>query len=218
MNLDWGWVLSNRGLIGELLTLHVYLALLPVAIGLAVALPIGFAAKRWSKLYPPLLVLSAVTYSIPSIALFIVLPGVLGTQILDPINIVVALTLYAAALLVRSVVDGLRSVPDYVQQAATAVGYERWRQVLRVELPIALPFIFAGLRFVTVANISMVSVGALIGVGGLGELFTDGFQRSFLTPIVAGMVLSVLLALVADLAIVACQHILTPWSRAGRTS
>lgn len=215
--MDWDWIASNQGLISELLTQHVYLALVPVAIGLAIALPIGFLTARFARLYPPMLAASAVLYSIPSIALFIVFPGVLGTQILDPINIVVALTIYAGALLVRSVADGLRSVSDQIRQAATAVGYERRRRLLKIELPIALPFIFAGLRFVTVANISMVSVGALIGIGGLGELFTDGFQRSFVTPILVGMVLSVLLALTADIVIVTTQRILTPWTRAGRT-
>lgn len=216
--MDWDWLTSNRALITDLLTQHVYLALVPVALGLALALPIGFLTARFARLYPPMLAASAVLYSIPSIALFIVFPGILGTQILDPINIVVALTIYAGALLVRSVADGLRSVSDQVRQSATAVGYERWRRVLKVELPIALPFIFAGLRFVTVANISMVSVGALIGIGGLGQLFTDGFQRDFFTPIIVGMVLSVLLALTADVVIVATQRFLTPWTRAGRTT
>ncbi|MPY82936.1 MAG: ABC transporter permease subunit [Actinophytocola sp.] len=216
--MDWDWLTSNRALITDLLTQHVYLALVPVALGLALALPIGFLTARFARLYPPMLAASAVLYSIPSIALFIVFPGILGTQILDPINIVVALTIYAGALLVRSVADGLRSVSDQVRQSATAVGYERWRRVLKIELPIALPFIFAGLRFVTVANISMVSVGALIGIGGLGQLFTDGFQRSFFTPIIVGMVLSVLLALCADIAIVTTQRFLTPWTRAGRTT
>ena len=216
--MDWDWLTSNRALITDLLTQHVYLALVPVALGLALALPIGFLTARFARLYPPMLAASAVLYSIPSIALFIVFPGILGTQILDPINIVVALTIYAGALLVRSVADGLRSVSDQVRQSATAVGYERWRRVLKIELPIALPFIFAGLRFVTVANISMVSVGALIGIGGLGQLFTDGFQRSFFTPIIVGMMLSVLLALCADIAIVTTQRFLTPWTRAGRTT
>lgn len=216
--MDWDWLTSNRALITDLLTQHVYLALVPVALGLALALPIGFLTARFARLYPPMLAASAVLYSIPSIALFIVFPGILGTQILDPINIVVALTIYAGALLVRSVADGLRSVSDQVRQSATAVGYERWRRVLKIELPIALPFIFAGLRFVTVANISMVSVGALIGIGGLGQLFTDGFQRSFFTPIIVGMVLSVLLALCADIAIVTTQRFLTPWTRAGRAT
>lgn len=207
---------SNLTRIAELLGFHVYLALVPVVLGLAIALPIGFVVARFTRLYPPMLAVSGILFSIPSLALFIILPGILGTKILDPINIVVALAIYAAALLVRSVVDGLRSVPAHITQAALALGYERWRQLLKIELPIAAPFIFAGLRFVTVANISMVSVGALIGVGGLGELFTDGFQRDFATPIIVGTVLSILLALLADLVIVLLQRVLTPWTRVSR--
>jgi osmoprotectant transport system permease protein len=214
----WDWVGSNAERIGGLLGDHIYLAVLPVLLGLAVALPLGFAAVRWPRLYPPMLATSGILYSIPSLAVLIVLPGLLGTRILDPVNIVVALTIYTVALLLRTVVDGLRSVPDYVRQAATAVGYERWRQVLRVELPVAVPVIMAGVRVATVANISLVSVGALIGIGGLGELFTEGFQRDFLTPIVVGVVLSVALALAADAVLVLLQRLLTPWTRAGRTS
>lgn len=216
--MSWDWVGSNLGRVGGLLAFHVYLALVPVLLGLVISLPVGFVVARWAKLYAPMLALSAILFSIPSLALFIILPGILGTQILDPINIVVALTVYAAALLVRSVVDGLRSVPEHVTQAASAIGYERWRRLLRIELPIAAPFIYAGLRFVTVANISMVSVGALIGIGGLGELFTDGFQRSFATPIIVGVVLSVMLALLADAVIVLVQRRTTRWTRAGVSS
>jgi osmoprotectant transport system permease protein len=210
------WALDHLDLIGSLLAEHLYLALLPVVIGLAVALPLGVLAVRYPRIYPPLLAASGVLYSIPSLALFVVLPGILGTKILDPINVVAALTIYTIALLVRTVVDGLRSVPDHVRQAATAIGYRPVSRLLRIELPIAVPVIAAGLRVATVANISLVSVGALIGVGGLGELFTDGFQRNFLTPIVVGVVLSVALALTADAVLVQLQRLLTPWARVAR--
>lgn len=213
--MSWDWVASNQERIVELLGFHVYLALVPVLLGLALALPIGFAVARWTSLYAPMLAVSAILFSVPSLSLFIILPAILGTQMLNSINIVVALTIYAGSLLVRSVVDGLRSVPEHITQAASALGYERWRRLLKIELPIAVPFIVAGLRFVTVANISMVSVGALIGIGGLGQLFTDGFNRDFATPIVVGVVLSVLLALAADLLIVLVERVLTPWTRAG---
>jgi len=165
-------------------------------------------------MYPPLLATSSVLYSIPSLAIFVLLPGLIGTQILDPLNIIIALTIYSVALLVRTVVDGLSSVPEHVRIAATALGFQRWRQVVQVELPIAVPVIMSGLRVATVANISMVSIGALIGVGGLGALFKDGFQRDFLTPIVVGMVLSVALALAADAILVLLQRLATPWVRA----
>lgn len=194
---------------------HVLLALLPVVFGLALALPLGYLAHRYRWLYPPLLGVSSILYAVPSLALFVVLPGLLGTKILDPVNIVVALTIYTVALLVRTVVDGLSSVPATVTAAATAIGYRPLGLLTKVELPIAVPVILAGLRVATVSNVSLVSVGALLGVGGLGALFTDGLQRDYLAPILVGIVLSVGLALLLDTLIVGLQRVLTPWARAG---
>ena len=194
---------------------HVLLALLPVVFGLLIALPIGYLAHRYRWLYPPLLGVSSILYAVPSLALFVVLPGLLGTRILDPVNIVVALTIYTVALLVRTVVDGLSSVPATVTAAATAIGYRPLGLLTKVELPLAVPVILAGLRVATVSNVSLVSVGALLGVGGLGALFTDGLQRDYLAPILVGIVLSVALALLLDTVIVGIQRVLTPWARAG---
>ncbi|MGH3586814.1 MAG: ABC transporter permease, partial [Pseudonocardia sp.] len=154
-------------------------------------------------------------FTVPSIALFVLLPSVLGTRILDPVNIIVALALYTVALLVRSVADALAAVPAIVVAAATAMGFRPGRRFVSVELPLAVPVLIAGLRVATVSNISLVSVGALIGVGGLGELFTDGFQRNFPTEIIIGIVLTVLLALAADAALLGVGRVATPWSRAG---
>ncbi|WP_433011950.1 ABC transporter permease [Kribbella sp. CA-294648] len=207
------WIGDNLDVIWAALREHLYLSVLPVLIGLLIAVPLGYVATRYGWLANPLIALGGVLYSLPSLALFIVLPAVLGTKVLSPVNIIIALTVYTVSLLIRNVIDGLRSVPPEVRQAAISVGYSTYRRVIAVDLPIAVPVIFAGLRVVTVANISMVSVGAIIGIGGLGELFTDGFQKNFLTPIVVGIVLSLALALVADLAIVGLQRILTPWAR-----
>lgn len=192
---------------------HIVLALLPVVIGFLAALPIGYLGVRFPWLYHPLVNTCGVIYSIPSLALFVFLPVVLGTKILSPLNIVVALTIYTIALLTRTVADGLRSVDELVVQSATAMGYRRLRRLVDVQLPVALPVILAGLRVATVANISLVSVGALIGVGGLGQLFTRGFQLFYLPPILVGIILSVLLAAVADLTIVLIQRAVTPWTR-----
>ena len=192
---------------------HIWLALLPVVIGFVVALPIGYLGVRFPWLYHPLVNVCGVLYSIPSLALFVFLPVLLGTKILSPLNIVVALTIYTVALLARTVADGLRSVDPLVVQSATAMGYRRFRRLTDVELPVALPVILAGLRVATVANISLVSVGALIGVGGLGQLFTRGFQLFYVEPIVVGIVLSVLLAGVADLVIVLLGRLVPPWTR-----
>ncbi len=207
------WIGDNTELIWSQLREHIFLAIVPVLLGLLIAVPLGYVATRYGWLANPLVAFGGVLYSLPSIALFIVLPAIIGTQVLSPVNIIVALTIYAVSLLIRNVIDGLRSVPPEVRQSAIAVGYGTFRRVLTVDLPIAVPVIFAGLRVVTVANISIVSVGAIIGIGGLGELFTDGFQKNFLTPVVVGIVLSVALALAADLLIVTIQRLLTPWAR-----
>ncbi|WP_246635218.1 ABC transporter permease [Actinoplanes hulinensis] len=193
---------------------HVWLALLPVLFGFVIALPIGYLGVRFPVLYHPLINTCGVLYSIPSLALFVFLPVVLGTKVLSPVNVVVALTVYTVALLARTVADGLRSVDPVVVQAATAMGYRRVRRLTGVELPMALPVILAGLRVATVSNISLVSVGALIGIGGLGQLFTRGFQLFYIEPILVGIVLSVLLAGLADLIIVLVQRAVTPWTRA----
>ncbi|WP_430782798.1 ABC transporter permease [Actinoplanes sp. G11-F43] len=205
---------NNSAIVWAALQEHLYLALLPVLFGFAIALPLGYLAVRFPRLYHPLINTFGILYSIPSLALFVFLPVVLGTKVLSPINIVVALTVYTIALLARTVADGLRSVDPVVAQAATAMGYRRTRRLIEVELPIALPVILAGLRVATVSNISLVSVGSLIGIGGLGQLFTRGFQLFYMEPILIGIILSVLLAGIADLIIVLVQRAVTPWTRA----
>lgn len=195
---------------------HARLSALPLLFGLIISLPLGWLARRYRWLYPPLVSVAGLLYTIPSLALFIVLPGLLKTKILDPNNVVVALTIYTVALLVRVVADGLAAVPEDVLQAATAMGYRRFGRLLRVELPIAVPVIAAGLRVAAVSNVSLVSVSALIGVPELGQLFTNGFQLSYQTPIVLGIILSVALALVFDTVIQLVARMLTPWRRAVR--
>ncbi|HEY8821190.1 MAG TPA: ABC transporter permease subunit [Dermatophilaceae bacterium] len=198
------------GLAGQ----HVYLAGLPLILGLLIALPLGWLARRYRVLYPFLIIGTGLLYTIPSLALFIMLPLLLGTHILDPNNVVVAMTIYTVALLVRTVADGLGSVPDDVNQSATAMGYGRVRRFTSVELPLAVPVISAGLRVAAVSNVSIVSVAALIGVPQLGSLFTDGFNRGFMDPIVVGIVACVLLALIFDVAILGVTRLVTPWQHA----
>lgn len=209
------YLTNNHAIVWQALQEHLYLALLPILFGFAIALPLGYLAVRCPWLYHPLVNTFGVLYSIPSLALFVFLPVLLGTKVLSPVNVVVALTIYTVALLARTVADGLRSVDPVVVQAATAMGYRRTRRLIDVELPIALPVVLAGLRVATVSNISLVSVGSLIGIGGLGQLFTRGFQLFYLEPILIGVILSVLLAGVADLIIVLVQRAVTPWARAG---
>jgi osmoprotectant transport system permease protein len=197
---------------------HVWLSALPVLLGLIIALPLGWLANRYRWLYAPLISVAGLLYTIPSIALFVVLPGLLGTKVLDPINVAVALTIYTVALLVRVVADGLASVPEDVAQAATAMGYKRFQRLVAVELPIAVPVIAAGLRVAAVSNVSLVAVAATIGVPELGQLFTNGFQLSYFAPILIGILLCVALALVFDTVIVLATRSLTPWRRAVQPS
>lgn len=205
----------NGDTVLENLVDHVWLALLPVAIAFLLSLPLGWAAVRNPWLKSAMLTVSSVLYTVPSLALLLLIPLVVGTSILDPVNVVIALSVYSLALLVRTSTDGLEAIDPSVVQAAEAMGYRPARRWFTVELPLALPVVLAGLRVATVANVSMVSIAALIGIGGLGQLFTRGFQLGFYAPpIVIGLVLSVALAVVCDLLIVVAQRVATPWTRA----
>ena len=213
MNLDWAWIQRNLAMIGSLLVEHIILSVLPVLIALIVSLPLGFLVFKTKRVANVILAFLGVIYSIPSLALFVMMPLILVTKILNPVNIVAALAIYSIALLVRSVVDGLRSVPASVKQSASAVGYGWLRRLFRVELPLAMPVIYAGLRVVTVSNIALVSVAVLIGSGALGKLFDLGFGSFFYTPIIVGLVLMLALALVADALILLIQRGTLPWLR-----
>lgn len=209
----WSWIGSHVELFGTLLGQHVYLSLVPVLLGLAISLPLGLSCVRWPRLYPLVLAVTSTLYALPSLALFVVLIKYTG---FSGWTVIIPLTVYTLAVLVRNVVDGLRSVPDHVRQAAVAMGFSPARRLVQVELPVAVPVVFAGLRVATVANISLVSIGSLIGISGLGQLFVDGIQRNFPTPIVVGIVLTVALAVLADAVLVLLQRLLTPWSRTGK--
>ncbi len=209
------WIGSHLDDIWSLTLQHAWLSAVPTLLGLVVSIPLGWLARRFTWAYTPLVVGTGLLYTIPSIALFILMPILLGTKVLDPVNVVVAMTVYTVALLTRTVADALASVPDDVVAAATAMGFGGFRRFVTVDLPLAVPVIGAGLRVAVVSNVSIVSVAALVGVSQLGSLFTDGFQRDFLDPIVAGVIGCVLLALVFDLLVVLATRLLTPWERAG---
>lgn len=208
------WINDHWSEIFALARSHVWLAGVPLILGLLIALPLGWAARRWSRLYPVLISTSGLLYTIPSLALFVLMPALLGTKQLDPLNVVVAMTIYTVALLVRTVADGLGSVPDSTLQAARAMGYRGFRRFFGVELPLAVPVIAAGLRVAAVSNVSIVSVASLIGVAQLGNLLTDGYRRFIPEEIVAGIVACVVLALLFDGLILLGQRLLTPWLRA----
>src|ERR1700751_2814573 len=175
---------------------HLRLSLVPVLIGLAIAIPLGVLVQRAPIARRLTMATASVVFTIPSLALFVVLPTIIGTRILDEANIMVALTAYTAALLVRAVIEALDAVPAQVSDAATAVGYPTIKRMLKVELPLSIPVLVAGLRVVVVTNIAMVSVGSVIGIGGLGTLFTEGCQANKSDQILAGIIALLLLAII----------------------
>lgn len=217
----WSYFLDHRSEDLGWLWDHTWLSVVPVAVGLLVALPLGWLANRYQWAYPPLISVSGILYTIPSIALFVLIPPVLGLDPLSPLQVPIALSLYSTALLVRVVADGLAAVPEDTIQAATALGYRPLGRFFTVELPIAVPVITAGLRVAVVANVSIVAVAGTIGMSNLGLLFDTGFKLStdqpYYPPIVLGIVLCVLLALVLDLLVVLLTRLLTPWRRAVRS-
>ncbi|MFJ5921529.1 ABC transporter permease [Kitasatospora sp. NPDC092948] len=206
----WRWLGEHLGYLAGLTGDHAVIALVPVLIGLLLAVPLGLACTRFPRLYQPLAAVFNVVYALPSLAVFVVLIPYTGLATRE--TVMVPLTCYALAVLLPTTVDGLRAVPEPVRQAATAMGYGPWHRLAAVELPAAVPYLIAGLRVAAVSSISLAAVGALIGRGGLGYLFVDGFQRTFPTPILAGIVLVALLALACDLLLVAARRLLAPWA------
>lgn len=215
--MSFDWLLQQSGQILQLFLWHLWLSVMPVMLGLLLAIPAGRLIQGSPRLKTLLLNLLGLLYTIPSLALFILLPGILGTRILDTINVVVALTIYAFALLVRTVCDGLDSVSADTRQAAVALGYKPLQQFLTIDLPVAVPVIGAGLRVAIVSNVSIVSIAALVGAPQLGSLFTQGFQLQFLTPIVAGVVLCILLAFILDNLVLFSLRRVVVWQPGRRT-
>ena len=199
-----------------LTVVHLRLSLVPVLIGLAIAVPLGVLVQRAPIPRRLTTATASVVFTIPSLALFVALPMIIGTRILDEANVIVALTAYTAALLVRAVLEALDAVPAQVRDAATAVGYPTIKRMLKVELPLSIPVLIAGLRVVVVTNIAMVSVGSVIGIGGLGTWFTEGYQTDKSDQIVAGIIALFVLAIVIDTLIVLAGRLATPWERGTR--
>jgi osmoprotectant transport system permease protein len=210
---DWAWIKGHIDYFWQLSRTHLYLALVSVLIGLLLALPIGALGARYPKSYGPILAITTVLYSLPSLAVFAFLVSITG---LTNNTVIIPLSVYALAVLVRSVTEGLNNVPDEVRVAATAMGYRSGRRLLAVELPAAVPVIITGLRVATVASISLVTVGSLIGIGGLGQLFIAGENTDFLTEIIAGVVLVVMWALIFDGLLLLAGRFLAPWARRSR--
>src|SRR3954470_10907298 len=214
----WGYFLDHRTEDLGFLWDHFYLSVLPVVIGLIISLPLGWIARRYRWSYPPIISVTGLLYTIPSIALFVIVPPLFGLSPLDPKQVPIALTIYSVALLVRVIADGLASVSEETILAANAMGFGPLRRLFAVELPIAAPVITAGLRVAMVSNVSLVAVAGTIGMDNLGRLFDIGIQLStptaYYPPIVLGIIMCVLLALTLDAVLVLGNRLLTPWRRA----
>jgi len=211
--MNWVWIGSNLGLIGGRILEHLALTAPPIVIGLVLSIPLGYAASRSKVARSILLSVGGILYTIPSIALLVLVPVVLGLAILDPLNLVFALTIYAVAIMVRSAADAFASVPKDVLASATAIGFSRRQRFFVVELPLAVPLLLAGIRVVSVSTVSIASVGALIGIEQLGTFFVDAFQRSFPTEAIVGMVCVLAVAAIYDIILSRTGRALTPWSR-----
>lgn len=207
------WVANNLDVMATLFAEHLKLALPAIVLAVLVSVPLGWLAHRKRRIGGPLLAGVGLLYAIPSLALFILLPSLFGFEIRSDWNIIVVLAIYGVAILVRSCADAFDAVPDDVRRAADACGYSTWKRFWSVDLPLAVPVTMAGVRVVAVSTISLVTVGSVIGVRSLGTLFTDGFQRGITGEVVAGLVLTVALALVVDGACVLIGRALAPWQK-----
>lgn len=235
MGLNTSWISQNRSTIADLAWDHVALAVPAILGTFIVALPLGYLAHRLGRragMESPgtatspsianrvagigragVVLVSALLYAIPSLALFVVLPLVLGTSILSPINVIIALLLYGIALQTRVVAEAFDGRDGRVAAAADAVGFSSWEKFWTVDLPLAGPAILAGMRVVSASTLSLVSVGALVGVSSLGNLLTEGFLRSFPTQILTGVLGIVVLSVLFDLVLLAIGRLMMPWRR-----
>ncbi len=209
--LDLDWIGRNLDTIAGLARQHITFTVLAVAIGFVVAFPLALLCVRRPGLYGPLVGVASVLFTVPSIALLVLFLPFLG---LSDTNVVAMLVVYTLLILLRNTTEGLLAVPRDVREAAEAMGYSPARRLWRVELPLALPVIIAGVRLATVTTVGLVTVAFLLGRGGLGQLFLTGYQRDFATPVIVGVVGSVVLAFSLDGLLLLLQRSLTPWSRA----
>lgn len=209
--IRWDWIASHVPDVAARIQEHLLLTGIAVGTGLVLAFALAIAALWQPRLYAPTVWVTGTMYTIPSLALFALLIPFTGLSLLTA---EIGLVSYTLLILVRNIVTGIRGVPDDVREAAQAMGYTHAQRFLRVELPIAIPAVVAGIRLATVTTIGLVTVTALIGQGGLGALILDGFILFFSTPLIVGALLSVTLAVVADAALAALQRLATPWARA----
>ncbi|HEY9309652.1 MAG TPA: ABC transporter permease subunit [Microbacterium sp.] len=206
------WVLDNLDLIGALTVDHLRQSAVAIVAGFVLSVPLGWLAFRYTKLRGTVLTVVGLLYTIPSFALFPLIT-LFGIPLLSELNLVIALTVYAVAIMTRSVTDGLASVDPVTRAAAVAVGFGAWRRFWAVDFPLAGPVVLAGLRVTAMSTISLATVGALIGVQNLGYLFTNGSQRRIVAEVFAGVVAVVVIAVIIDALLMLAGRALMPWTR-----
>jgi len=189
---------------------HLWITAVAVLLGLAVAVPLALLARRYPRFEGLVLGATTMVYTVPSLAMFSLL---VPFTLLTARTVIIGLALYSLTILVRQMLAGLRSVPDEVREAAAGLGYGSLRMLIRIELPLALPVIMAGLRVATVSTVALTTIGSIVGYGGLGNLLASGVDTDFKAQILAASVLCVLLAVVLDIGLLGVQRVLTPWAR-----
>ncbi len=209
--INWDWIAGHLDDIVASVGEHLVLTVVAVAVGLDISFVLAIVAHRLPVTSGPITAVAGLLYTIPSLALFALLVPVTGFSLLTA---EIGLISYTLLILIRNIVAGLESVPPEVLEAADAMGFGRSARLVRVELPLALPIIVAGVRIATVTTVGLVTVTAVIGQGGLGQQILLGFQLSFPTRIYVGAVLSVVIALFADGGLAAVERLVTPWARA----
>lgn len=208
------WILENLGLIGSLSLEHLRQSVIAIVLGFAASIPLGWVAWKYELVRGPVVSLTGLLYTIPSLALLMILPVLTGMSAISEANLILALAIYAVAIMVRSVVDGLNSVDPATRSAATAMGYGTARRFFAVDLPLAGPVVLAGLRVTAVSTISLATVGILVGVTNLGYLFTNGLQRRIIEEVLAGIIAVAAIALLVDLLLLLAGRWLMPWTTA----
>lgn len=209
---ELGWVVDNVDMLARRIGEHMSVTVIAVSAGFVISFALALLVRRYPPVYGPILAISSVLYAIPSIALFVIFIPITGLSLLTA---EIALVSYTLVILVRNIVTGLRGVPPEVIEAARGMGYSDTQRLWRVELPIAMPIIVAGVRIATVTTIGLVTIATLIGMGGLGYLIVNiGIQRRFPTATLTGIIIVVLLSTIVDLGLQALQRRVTPWARA----
>jgi osmoprotectant transport system permease protein len=212
----WTYFVENDGPIGQYAISTVELAIFPLIAGILLGTPIGLLCRHHPWVSRPVLPLTRLLYTVPSLVMFLLLPAVIGTKILDPLNVAVALTVYTLALIIPTAAAAFASVPPQVLLSAEAMGQNFWQRFTSVELPLAIPVLSAGIRVAAVSNVSLISVASIIGTEQLGQLFVTGTNLGILAPIIIGLLAFLALALLLDLAIVLTGRAVTPWNRTAR--